>query len=142
MSKVQNTRNPYEAPQASLDVPKSESGLLRCPYCEHAFPLTWKRYWLSFGKLLCPNCHRKSRIGTGAWYWFLYLPAMMVVSGLSAGLCLLILVLLAPQALAQPYGLPILVMLWTVSATLLLHLDRWVDTRFRRLHRLKESNVV
>ncbi len=81
---------------------------MKCPYCEHDFPLTWKRYLTSpFGSHRCPQCSRKSRL---RWTWryilvtcacgLLGIGSLAVIgmflftyeSGLVAGLVLLILV--------------------------------------------------
>jgi len=45
-------------------------GGLCCAYCQHAFPLTWKRYFSSGrGLITCPECGAKSRIMHGVAYY-------------------------------------------------------------------------
>src|SRR5258706_16371300 len=117
MSEVQTTGNPNEAPKAPLHEARRETGLLECPYCEHAFPLTWKRYWLSIGKMRCPKCQRKARFRTGKLYWLLYLPSLMFASMFSVYLCFVALVFLAPESLRGPYGLAAVLAMSGVAAS-------------------------
>ena len=36
---------------------------MKCPYCEHTFPLTWERYFKSpWGRHVCPRCSKPSRL--------------------------------------------------------------------------------
>src|SRR5450631_3913040 len=34
---------------------------MRCPYCNHEFQMTWRRYFKSpMGRHICPSCQQKS----------------------------------------------------------------------------------
>jgi hypothetical protein len=61
---------------------------MKCPYCNHEFPLTWKRYWLSpAGRHVCPGCHQPSRFRITAMSWLRNLIAIGI-GGIPAGLIL------------------------------------------------------
>src|SRR5437879_2015221 len=54
---------------------------MRCPYCEHVFPLTWKRYFkATSGRHVCPNCSKHLRIE----FSFFYSAILFVVLGVCA----------------------------------------------------------
>ncbi len=39
---------------------------MKCPYCNHEFPLTWARYVKSpLGRHVCPSCLKQSRLEFG-----------------------------------------------------------------------------
>ncbi|SRR6266568_1256681 len=116
-----------------------------CPYCEHSFPLTWRRYWLRvpFGSYSCPSCGGKSKLSTGLVYWLLYLPLAAISPLVAIVLGALVYASVSPQHAAQridlffeswwPYAA--IAMLWL----LFFPLDRIVDERFRRLRRSKRG---
>jgi hypothetical protein len=43
---------------------------MKCPYCDHVFPLTWRRYFASpLGGHRCPQCQQQARLShTSAYY--------------------------------------------------------------------------
>src|ERR1039457_4505761 len=43
---------------------------MKCPHCNHEFPLTWKRYWQSpTGRHVCPSCLQQSRFRLTVVSW-------------------------------------------------------------------------
>src|SRR5262245_56008348 len=54
---------------------------MKCPHCNHDFPLTWKRYFSSpLGKHLCPVCSRGSRLQFRLPQFFVMISAMAIVA--------------------------------------------------------------
>ena len=143
------TINPYEPPRAPLDTSKIERGYLRCPYCEHDFRLTWKRYWKSpFGTHTCPECGGKSKLSTGPGYWLVYLPALAISPLAVVVLAIIVSSIVAgPEQtrkwLFTPHGIEI-ALAGSILIPLLVFppLDRMINTRFRKLRRMQEANAV
>ena len=56
---------------------------MKCPYCEHIFPLTWRRYFSSpLGVHRCPKCEQKSQLKhTGSYYAAIIIAAIVLASG-------------------------------------------------------------
>lgn len=53
---------------------------MKCPHCEHAFPLTWRRYLAApLGHHRCPQCRQKSRLNHAAAYYTALLTALIVL---------------------------------------------------------------
>ena len=109
-----------------------------CPFCQHSFSLTWRRYWSApLAKHACPRCGRKSKLSTGLIYWGVYVPLLI-----AAPFAIIFIALLA-YGFAFPNNLeenivsflcgPWLLIAWLGACALLFPIDRMVDARFRRL---------
>lgn len=55
-------------------------GQLVCPYCQHSFPLTWRRYWSApLGGHQCPQCSRVSYLKDNSfWVWPIRMAGIMI----------------------------------------------------------------
>ena len=52
---------------------------MTCPYCNHVFPLTWRRYLSEPGaKHRCPNCQKFSRLPWSISYFTLLILAQSI----------------------------------------------------------------
>ena len=61
---------PWPDPLNAKTKPTAQQKGLNCPYCQHHFPLTWKRYLKAgSGHYVCPRCLGKSRLIRRGWYW-------------------------------------------------------------------------
>lgn len=126
--------NPFQAPKADLDKHPRDS--LVCPYCAHAFPLTWRRYFATpFGNFVCPNCGQKSKLSRGLWYWFLYVPMLASAPLLAVVLGAIALSLFFSSddvmwVLFDTYFIP---GTWIIVVLITLPIDRKLDTHVRRL---------
>ncbi len=72
-----NSQPPIPSPLPEPDERpiRAKDPLLICPFCEHAFELTWKRYWKTpTGKHRCPLCHKLSKLKRSPWS---YLPSAL-----------------------------------------------------------------
>ena len=80
-----NEDNPYRSPAAQPDGPASAavpSRALKCPYCGHKFPLTWKRYILApTGAHLCPACGKRGKLRLTAVYLLALVVTHVVLLG-------------------------------------------------------------
>lgn len=56
------------------------TGQLRCPHCQHSFPLTWRRYWATpLGGHHCPQCRKTSHLKDNSlWVWPIRMAGIMV----------------------------------------------------------------
>ena len=58
---------------------------MKCPYCNHEFPLTWARYLgAPAGRHVCPDCRRVSRFRWTAASWLRQL-AMVCAGAVPVG---------------------------------------------------------
>ena len=111
---------------------------MKCPYCEHIFPLTWRRYFSSpLGVHRCPKCEQKSRLKhTVAYYAAMIITAVVLVSGV-----------LIPVVYLKYPVLPfyegkhnwLVVYLVGIILVILVILDKYFDNRFRMLVKLEEQ---
>jgi hypothetical protein len=118
---------------------------MTCPYCAHIFPLTWGRYWKSpFGKQVCPEYARPSRLQSGFLYWLLYLPALSLAPFLIIVLGTVIYAVVFPKQGVDDvmwflFDTPGAILVWaTIVVVLLAPFDRMVAERLRKLRPIKE----
>ncbi|MCK5883288.1 MAG: hypothetical protein KAG61_06335 [Bacteriovoracaceae bacterium] len=92
---------------------------MKCPYCEHEFKLTWKRYLKApFGKHTCPNCNKKSKLNYTSKYFaaivVFFLPFLIAIIFLHSSLVLTSVVKIIFLLLVFP-------------------MDRWAESKFKKL---------
>ena len=129
--------NPYRSPAAPPDGAASAAGPSRgltCPYCEHRFPLTWKRYVLApTGVHLCPACGKRGKLRLTAAYLLALVVTDIALQGGGA---------LAGYLLAHIPGLVVgLALAFAISFAF----DKHYDQRLRALERtdaMEKSNLT
>ena len=122
-----NEDNPYRSPAVQPEGPASAavpSRALKCPYCGHTFPLTWKRYIdAPTGAHQCPACGKTGKLRLTA----VYLLALVVTDFALLGGGGLV-----GYLLAQTWGLAVGLGIGFVSS---FAFDRHYDQRLRVLDR-------
>ncbi len=106
---------------------------MTCPYCNHVFPLTWRRYFAEpTNKHKCPGCQKVSRLPWSLSYLMLLVLAQSIAGGP-----------LALYALVK-FGGHWAIAGWTVGALLTGTLiDKMVlDERYRTLQRLRDDETT
>jgi uncharacterized protein (DUF983 family) len=133
------THDPYRTPAAPLDTPDKR---LTCPYCANRFPYTWKRYFKL--RQVCPHCARKSKFGTGAAYWLVYVPVLVLIPPVVAfvGTSIISMVLVPDDPLWIALETHTIIGLWVVLYLLTLPVDRAIDLHFRKLVPVHEGDAA
>src|SRR5262249_32449164 len=102
---------------------------MNCPYCNHEFPMTWKRYFYApMGRHVCPECQRKSRFAVtpGA----ALRTAMMVGIG-AIPLALICMIFVGPRAALVGAG---------VGGLLTgIPLDKFYEGKYRKLEKCDDE---
>jgi hypothetical protein len=109
---------------------------MKCPHCDHLFPLTWRRYLAApLGVHRCPQCRQKSKLNHAASYYTALLATLIV---LAAGLAFPIIYF--EKSLTELYlkGYNWLGIYGAVVVFVIL--DKFFDSRLRILEKM-ESNV-
>ena len=102
---------------------------MKCPYCSHSFPLTWRRYWTSFtGKHKCPNCGQRSQLEFTLPYVAFFLAVALVTLVLARVLS----IVLFDDWRSAP-GFRFRIGFYAVAFVTFTILDRLFDARLRRL---------
>ena len=104
---------------------------MKCPYCDHEFPLTWKRYWQSpTGRHECPSCHQRSRLRPTPGSWIRIFLGVSV-GGIPAG-----------WLMHLWFGRVGWIGGWLLGAFLTgVPLDRYFDDKVRRLEKCEDRKV-
>ena len=105
---------------------------MRCPYCDHEFPMTWGRYLKApLGRHICPSCSKKSQFNQTKRYlmWF-----QIPLGFLAAILTIVFLFILPTIWLAATLA-------FCVSWIVGMSIDRYVEVKLRQLRRLEEKKV-
>jgi len=103
---------------------------MKCPKCEHVFPLTWRRYLSSpFGVHSCPACGQKSRFRMTFGY-FAFLVGVQLASDavIVAGAA----IALGP-GLGSLFGFTFWVLVNVTAGPILMFVDKNCESRFRTL---------
>ncbi len=109
---------------------------MTCPYCNHSFPLTWRRYFSSpFGRHVCPQCGRKSKFRLTVSYVAVISVAWIVFYGLALALT----VLVFPKTWREILGIPYFAVIFLIGCMVVLPFDKLLDGKFRRLEKLKDE---
>jgi hypothetical protein len=95
---------------------------MKCPYCNHTFPLAWARYFKAgLGRHVCPACLKPSRLEFGVRY-FLILILVGLVCAAPGGF------------LFYKWLGPYWALLGVIpSIAVILPLDKMFDERYRKL---------
>jgi hypothetical protein len=99
---------------------------MKCPYCNHTFPLTWGRYLKAgTGKHTCPQCLKPARLKFRASTFLILLIVCLVAS--------------IPGAIAAHHwlGPPFSALGVIPTLALLLPLDKLFDAKYRELRAIK-----
>src|SRR5688572_19043673 len=112
---------------------------MTCPYCNHSFPLTWRRYAKSpLGKHTCPACSRKSKFTLTSFYLTFLMVSWIVFFVLAVVVTLLVF----PMTWQQLVGIPYFVVLYLVGCIVIIPLDRIFDEWFRKLEKPKDETIA
>jgi hypothetical protein len=112
---------------------------MKCPHCNHSFPLTWRRYAKSpLGKHICPACASASRFRLSASYLALLGVAWLVYFALAFA----VMALIFPNTSQRLFDIPHFVILYFVGCIILIPFDRFFDERFRKLEKPKDQRIV
>lgn len=97
-----------------------------CPYCQHAFPLTWRSYFKSiFGRHVCPACAKVSRLKFKYSHFFLLLGIGLLCAVPGAAVILF----LTSDIWAVLGVIPAIIVI--------LPLDRLLDAKFKHLQKIE-----
>lgn len=117
-----NRRNDH---QNSRHPKTTFAGQLVCPYCQTAFPITWRQYWLApLGKYRCPECKKVSYAKGNAFWVYPIIIGATLLGGIVAVL------------LSSYFSSNILIaMIFFAIGGLFIGIpmDKWVDGHLRRL---------
>ncbi len=98
---------------------------MKCPHCNHDFPLTWARYVKSpLGRHVCPNCRKSSRLEFG----ILSSALLLLVAGVVATPGVLLCYRWFGGYWAVLGALP--------AAIVIFPLDKMLDAKYRNLRAL------
>lgn len=104
---------------------------MKCPHCGGEVQLTWKRYWASpLGNHSCPACDKPFRLKHSFRYYFIILGAAILLGVLFA-------------LLTRIFSLSMYTALifYTLSGlVLLIPLDRWIDTKWRKTEPVSDQD--
>ena len=104
---------------------------MRCPYCQHEFALTWKRYWSAWTwKHTCPQCRRKSQLDFPALYFAFFIASFIV--GITLARVLSVTIFPGQYSSVEAHRFRLAFYVFFVLLVF-IPIDKWFNAKVRRL---------